>query len=75
MKRQLILLLSVFATVFLFISLVPAQTEMKNWEKTLTLSNGEVVAILIYDRRISMVSFLGRDETDRRSEGIYFHWR
>ena len=43
MKRQLILLLSVFATVFLFISLVPAQTEMKNWEKTLTLSNGEVV--------------------------------
>jgi hypothetical protein len=39
------------------------------------LAYGEVEAVLIYDRRIGIVSFWGMDETDRRSEGIYFHRR
>jgi hypothetical protein len=43
MKRQLIVLLSVFATISLFISLAPAQMEGKKWEKTLTLPNGEII--------------------------------
>jgi hypothetical protein len=35
----------------------------------------EIEAIFIYGRCIGMVSFWGTDETDRRSEGIYFHQR
>ena len=56
-----------------FTSLIP--TFLGAGSRGRVLAHREVESILIYDRRIGMVSLLETDETDRRFEGIYSHRR